>query len=90
MAYTVYEYQAHRDGQPVEPAKVRTASKALGAAHALAAGTRYVVVVPDADMYLRISAAGTAATSADYKLAAGDARGFPVDTGLSLYGLSAA
>lgn len=79
MAYTVYEYASvSPTGAPLEPAATRTASKALGASHRCAASTVFVAVVPDADMYLRISEGGTAATTADYKLTAGQSYGFPI------------
>lgn len=92
MAYTIYEYAAVAEGgQPIEGDAARTASKAFGAAHKVAATTVYVAVVPDAAMYLRISGDGAAATAADHKLEAGKSYGFPVpELGRpSLYGLAA-
>lgn len=79
MAYTIHQYETVAPwGEPVQPANATTESQAFGAAVQLAAGTIYVDIVPDADMYLRISNDGAAATAADYKLLAGETYGFPV------------
>ena len=81
MAYTIYEYPNVIDGQPVQPPSVRTGGCTPGYAYPLVGGTEYVAVVSDADIYLRLSLDGAAATSADHKLSAGQSYGFPVSTG---------
>jgi hypothetical protein len=79
MSYTIYEYVSVTSaGEPIEPPASRAASQSLGSAVQLAAGTAYVAIVPDAEMYLRISPDGTAATSADHHLESGATYGFPV------------
>lgn len=91
MAYTIYEYgTVTANGEPVEPPHTRTASQALDAAVRLAAQTVFVAVVPDAAMHLRISAAGTAATTADHDLEASKTYGFPVAVNARpyLYGIA--
>jgi len=93
MAYTIYEYSTLApNGEPVEGNAKRTASQALDTPVQLDSATVYAVVVPDADMHLRISPEGTAATTADHKLTAGDGRGFHVAQGARpyLYGIAAA
>ena len=46
--------------------------------HSLNAKARFVVVKANSASYVRITAAGTAPTSADYAVAAGDAVMFPI------------
>jgi hypothetical protein len=90
MAYTIYEYVDSYVGEGIEPPILRTATKAFGAAHVCQVDTKFVVVVPDADMHLRISAAGSAATAADLAIRAGDRRGFHINKGsqAQLYGIA--
>ena len=92
MAFTVYEYESVTPaGEPLEPPSARTV-QAFGDDLQLAASTVYVAVVPDADMNFRTAAAaGTAATSADHKVLAGETRGFPVARSSRpyLYGVAA-
>lgn len=79
MAFTIYEYESVTpEGEPIQPPSARTTGCSTGEAYRLAASTLYAGVVSDADMYLRISPAGSAATSADHKLLAGETYGFPV------------
>lgn len=80
MAYTLFEYPNVIDGQPAHPAGKRTAAS-TGQAYKLDATTQYGAIVSDADMYLRISIDGAAATSADHKLKAGETYGFLVRKG---------
>lgn len=91
MAFTIYEYPNVIDGEPAQPAGVRKDDAAVGQSYALASTTRYVAIVPGADMYLRLSVDGSPATSADHKLLAGQSYGFPVRKGdpVKLYGLAA-
>lgn len=79
MTYTVYEYDAVTcAGEPIQPPTERRVGQATGAAVQLGGETIYVAIVADADMYLRSSAAGDAASAADHKLLAGETYGFPV------------
>jgi len=90
MAFTIYEFSnVTQWGEPIQPPQTRTASHATGSAFKLAAETKYVAVVPDADMHLRISDDGTAGTTADYALETGKTYGFAVRAGArpSLYGV---
>lgn len=82
MALTVYEYaNVTEQGQPIEPATVRTAAAATPLA--LQASTRYVGVVSTVATTIRVGGASTGedATSADYTLGAGENRGFNVRPG---------
>lgn len=94
MAFTIYEYDSvdPLTGEPIQPPSTRTASQASGAAVALQNSSRYVAIVAGADMYLRISDAGTAATTADHFISAGETKGFPVRRNSTryVYGLDAA
>lgn len=78
MPYTIYEHGLTMNNQPAEPAKKRTASQALGAAFSCDRETRYVVIVPDENIYFRTSISGAAATAADHKCLAGNSYGFPI------------
>lgn len=80
MAFTLFEYPNVVEGQPVEPPGKRTACTP-GTPYTLAPSTRYAAVVSDADLYLRISVDGAAATTADHFLPAGESRGFLVGKG---------
>lgn len=90
MAYTLFEYPNVIDGQPAHPAGKRTAGTP-GTPIELDATTQFAAIVSDADMYLRISVDGAAATSADHKLKAGETYGFRVRKGDTpkVYGLAA-
>lgn len=90
MAFTLFEYPNVEDGEPVHPAGKRTACSP-GQAYTLSKTTRYAAIVSDADMYLRISVDGGAATSADHKLKAGETYGFRVRKGDAplIYGTAA-
>lgn len=76
---TVYEYTDADEliNAPIEPATVRT-TVSWTVSHDLNAKTRYVVIKATSASYVRITAAGTAPTSADYAIAAGDAVMFPI------------
>lgn len=79
MAYTIYEYQSVTpNGEPVEPPSKRTADQAVGSAVLLEPSTVYVAIKASAGTYIRISSAGSAATSADHLIPVGETRGFPV------------
>lgn len=91
MTYSIYEYQnVTENGQPVEPAFKRTAAQATGAQVAIDPLTRFVAVVPQAAMNLRINGDGSsAAATSDFALELGKSYGFPVVVGGKtwLYGL---
>lgn len=79
MAYTIYQYATVTpDGLPVEPYTSRTAAQAFGAAVQMDASTRYVAVIPDAAMRLRISGDGAVAAQTDHLIPIDEARGFPI------------
>lgn len=93
MAYTILEYPKVMDGEPVQPPSVRTEDRASANAYRLTgADTVFVAIIPDADMYFRVSLDGAAATDSDYFLSAGQTYGFPVRKGVRpyVYGLDAA
>jgi hypothetical protein len=92
MAYTVLQYASvDVAGAPREPANKTTVSQALGAALKLDLTTIYAVVIPDANMYFRISPDSQAATAAFTKYLAAAPIGFPVTKGQDtyLYGITA-
>ena len=93
MAYTIYEYDSvTNDGEPIQPPSVRSTGRASGQAYQLSKGSVYVAIVADADMYLRISDDGSAATDDDYFVSAGQTKGFPKQKPAQpyVYGLDAA
>lgn len=82
MTILVYEYDyvVPATGEPLEPPQKRTAGVALDAAFSLRASTRAVRITTTADCYIRLSVDGSAATSADTPLAAGDVLQAPLAT----------
>lgn len=91
MALTIYEYSNTLNGEPVFPPSIRRDAAELSEAHALSPLTEYVAVVSTADAYLRISIDGSAATSDDHKILAGQSYGFLVQPGggAQLYAIAA-
>lgn len=75
-----YDYVVEATGEPIEPPQKRTASIALDAAFALRPATRAIRITTTADCFIRISADGAAATSADTPLATGDVLQAPLAT----------
>lgn len=80
MTILVYEYDyiIPATGEPVEPPQKRTAGLSLNAAFGLSASTRAIRITTTADCYIRISIDGSAATTADTPLAAGDVLQAPI------------
>jgi len=91
MTFAVYQYNGVTPlGVPIEPPAVRTI-QAFGEALTLEVETSFVIVVPNADMALRVSNNGAAATVDDQSLLAADPPvGFPVtrSSGTQLYGIA--
>lgn len=92
--YTIYEYtDADPDlCEPIEPAFKRTIGQLAGVAVALQPQTRFVTIKPSAQMNVRLSKDGSAATTDDYQIAAQGVATFPVirNTGVPgpfVYGL---
>lgn len=81
MAFTLYEYPNVVDGEPQQPPGARRPDLAVATVYTLDPTTQFAAVVSDADIYLRISPDGAAATAGDHKLKAGETYGFPVRKG---------
>ena len=75
MTYTLLEFSRVRNGEPVHPANKRTDDVAFDDDIELDGATVFVVVIPDADCYVNISRAGTAAAAGDLKVAEFEAAG---------------
>lgn len=87
MTILLYEFDevVEATGEPLEPPSRRRAGLALDTVVGLAQSTRAVRITTTADCYIRFSADGSAATSADTPLAAGDVLQAPVSPTRPVY-----